>query len=197
MEVVIFGKHVDVTPGLRTATEEKLKRLERFASDVRRIEVDYGAINNPRVADSQTCEILVHVTGHLVKGHAAAPEQHAALDLALDKVEHQLRKLHSRRTRKRNVRRNGTAPPDEGDALDAMLATAFAGESDDGGDGDDGTVIVKSKTFGLKPMEPEEAALQMDLLGHDFFLFTNAGNGRASVLYRRRDGNLGLIETTG
>jgi ribosome hibernation promoting factor len=129
-----------------------------------------------------------------VKGHASAPDHHAALDLALDKVDHQLRKLHDRRTRKRNVRRNGAAPADNGDALDGMLAGALADETDGG---DDGETIVKSKSFPLKPMEPEEAALQMNLLGHDFFLFTNAGNGRASVLYRRRDGNLGLIETTG
>ena len=65
-------------------------------------------------------------------------------------------------------------------------------------DGDDGPrVVVKTKQFNVKPMDVEEAALQMDLLGHDFFLFTNADSGRASVLYRRRDGQLGLIEATG
>ena len=72
-------------------------------------------------------------------------------------------------------------------------------EGDEEDDDDAGIVnrIVKTKRLTMKPMGPEEAALQMDLLGHDFFLFTNAENGHASVLYRRRDGNLGLIETTG
>jgi putative sigma-54 modulation protein len=190
MESVVFGKHVDVTPRLRAVTEEKLERLQKFANDVRRVDVDYSTINNPRVPDAHTCEILVHLKGHLVKGHAAASDHHAAFDLALDKVEHQMRRLHDRRTSKRSVRRGAN----NGSAAGELAL----GESEtDEGEVADSLAIVKSKRFVVKPMTVEEAALQMELLGHDFFLFTNADDGRAAVVYRRRDGRLGLIEAGG
>lgn len=209
MDIVVFGKHVDVSASLRTFAEEKVAKIGKYAQDTRRIEVDFSEIPNPRVADSQTCEILVHLKGHLVKGRAAAVDHHAALDLALDKVEHQLRRLHERRTQKPNSRRDGGrraarngganggaasrgAADEEGDVLaDVLEETARPGRR--GGNGG-APVIVKTKRFAVKPMDPEEAALQMDLLGHDFFLFTVAGNGRAAVIYRRRDGDYGLIE---
>jgi putative sigma-54 modulation protein len=202
MEVVVFGKHVDVSPALRSFTEEKVARIGKYAHDVRRIEVDFSEIPNPRVPDGRTCEILVHLNRHLVKSRAAAADHHAALDLALDKVEHQLRKLHDRRTQKPNSRRDGgrraaarngsgAKAGEEGD-LAALLEAAGGAPSPDGARRE--PVIVKTKRFTVKPMDPEEAALQMDLLGHDFFLFTSSENGRAAVIYRRGDGDYGLIE---
>lgn len=181
-DVVVFGKHVDVSADLRTHTVEKLRRLDKFAGDVRRIDVDFSEHATRRAADSHRCEILVHVNRHLVKGQAAAVDHRSALDLALDKVEQQLRRLHDRRTRKAprkgRASANGSAAPEE------------EGE-------DHGPAIVKAKHFEVKPMAPDEAALQMELLGHDFYVFTSTETGRAAVLYRRRDGNLGLIETLG
>jgi putative sigma-54 modulation protein len=197
--VVVFGKQFDVTPELRAFAEEKVRRVERFAADVRRVEIDFSETRNPRVALPCTCEILVHLTGHLVKAHASAGEPHAALDAALEKVERQLRRLHERRTSRRDSRRdggpgraraNGASP--EPTAEPEVPDTA-AGPADAGAE----PVIVKSKQFAVKPMVPQEAALQMELLGHDFFLFTNAENSRAAVVYRRLDGNLGLIEAAG
>ena len=91
------GKHVEVDPALRAVTLEKVERIGKFANDVRRIDVDYGLHQTRRAGDSCTCEILVHLTHHLVKGTAAAVEHAMALDLALDKVEHQMRRLHERR----------------------------------------------------------------------------------------------------
>ena len=184
MDVVVFGKHVEVSPPLRAHTLEKLDRLTKYASDVRRIEVDYDEHPTRRAADSCTCEILVHLNKHLVKGHASSSDQLAALDMALDKVEHQMRRLHERRVQRRNGHRGAArANGAEGPAPDA--------------EGDDELEVVKIKQFTVKPMDTEEAGLQMDLLGHDFFLFTNVETGRAAVLYRRRDGKLGLIEAAG
>jgi putative sigma-54 modulation protein len=188
MDVVVFGKHVEVDPELRALTEEKLSRISKFASDVRRIDVDYAEHHTRKAGDSHTCEILVHVNHHLVKGTAAATEHEVALDLALDKVERQMRRLHERRVSRRNGSRaraaasvNEVVAPDESEA-----------------DGEDtGPTIVKTKEFAVKPMTAEEAALQMELLGHDFFLFSSTESGRAAVIYRRRDGALGLIEVTG
>jgi putative sigma-54 modulation protein len=185
MDVVVFGKHAEVSPDLRTYTLEKVQRIERFANDVRRVEVDFDVLATRRADDSHTCEILVHLNKHLVKGQGSSSEHRVALDLALDKVERQMRRLHERRV----DRRNGTRAA-RGDG-----AAAAAPEPD--GDEVDAGPVVKTKRIEVKPMDVEEAALQMELLGHDFFLFTVAETGRAAVLYRRRDGNLGLIEAAG
>jgi putative sigma-54 modulation protein len=194
VDVVVFGKHVEIEPALRAVTLEKLERIGKFANDTRRIDVDYGMHQTRRAGDSCTCEILVHLTHHLVKGTASAAEHVMALDLALEKVEHQMRRLHERRVRRGNRSRG----------RDARGATDGTDGADDGVDGLDGLdgdgggpAIVKSKRFAVKPMHPEEAALQMELLGHDFFLFRNTESDNAAVLYRRRDGALGLIEVTG
>ena len=192
MDVIVFGKHVEVDPALRAMTLEKLQRLSKFAIDVRRIDVDYGLHQTRRAGDSCTCEILVHLKHHLVKGTAATTEHTMALDLALEKVEHQMRRLHERRVRRGNRARGR-------DAGEASTNGRGELDEDDDVDENDGTApaIVKTKQFTVKPMNPEEAALQMELLGHDFFLFRNTESDNAAVLYRRRDGALGLIEVTG
>ena len=201
MDVVIVGKHVEVDPALRSVTAEKLDRIGKYAHDVRRVDVDYGMHQTRRAGDSCTCEILVHLTQHLVKGTASAAEHVMALDLALDKVEHQMRRLHERRVRRgnrargREVRVDGSANAHVG-ADDLGDLDEFVGLDDTDADYN-GPTIVKTKQFAVKPMNPEEAALQMELLGHDFFLFRNTESDAAAVLYRRRDGALGLIEVAG
>jgi putative sigma-54 modulation protein len=185
MDVVIVGKHTEVDAALRTLTQEKLHRIEKYAADVRRIDVDYAEHATRRAGDSHTCEILVHVNHHLVKGTASAVDHPVALDVALDKVERQMRRLHERRIDRRtgakgNASRAAEAVVEEEPVEPHAVPT-----------------IVKTKQFEVKPMDPEEAALQMELLGHDFFVFRSTENGRAAVLYRRRDGALGLIEVSG
>jgi putative sigma-54 modulation protein len=197
VDVVVVGKHVEVDAALRAVTQEKLQRITKFANDVRRVDVDYAEHPTRRAGDSCTCEILVHLKQHLVKGSAAAAEHLQALDVALDKVEQQMRRLHERR-----VRRRGRAAPRAGEGATngqsvAPSAAQNAPASADGDEMEPGPPIVKNKQFAVKPMPPEEAALQMDLLGHDFFLFRNSESDNAAVLYRRRDGALGLIEVSG
>ncbi len=203
MDVVVNGQHVQVDAALRAVTLEKIDRITKFASDVRRVDVDYGRHQTRRAGDSCTCEILVHLKNHLVKGTAAAVEHVMALDLALEKVEHQMRRLHERRVQRgsrarlKRVRVDGSAADVDADAdAESVAADGIAGI--DGIDGvDAGPLIVKTKQFAVKPMQAEEAALQMELLGHDFFLFRNVESNNAAALYRRRDGALGLIEVTG
>jgi putative sigma-54 modulation protein len=188
MDVVVVGKHTEVDSSLRALTVEKVQRLTKFASDARRVDVDYEQRPTRRAEDSHACEILVHVRQHLVKGSAAGTEHVIALERALDKVEEQMRRLHGRRV----GRRNGSRARSESAAAAAAastIATAAEPESAE-------RVVVKSKQFDVKPMDVEEAVLQMELLGHDFFLFTLADTGRCAVVYRRRDGNLGLIEAS-
>jgi putative sigma-54 modulation protein len=192
MDIVVRGKNVDVSPRLRKLARDKLNKISRFTHDAGRVEVDFSELRNRRVADNQVCEVIVHLKRNFVKAHATASEPATALDLVIDKIEHQVARIKEKRvTRSHAGRRNRVAP-----GVDAGLAYDGASDADDE---EERLVdrIVKTKQFTMKPMVPEEAALQMDLLGHDFFLFTNSENGHAAVIYRRRDGNLGLIETIG
>jgi putative sigma-54 modulation protein len=199
MDVVVVGKHTEIDTALRALTVERVQRITKFANDVRRVDVDYEQLPTRRAEDSHACEILVHVRQHLVKGTAAATEHVIALERALDKVEEQMRRLHERRVGRRNGTRargaRGAAAPAETATI--VDAGDFGADGDGRGASADARVVVKSKQFDVKPMGVEEASLQMDLLGHDFFLFTLADSGRAAVIYRRRDGQLGLIEASG
>lgn len=187
MDVVIRGKNVKVSKSLRTAAEEHLAKLDRYANGFARAEVDFSEERNPRIPDSQKCEVLVHVKGHLLKAHASAPEPFAALYAVCDKVEHQVKRLKDKRVARTHPKRVRTQrielPPLDEEDEDAQEPKTAR--------------IVKTKEFTIKPMTAEEAVLQMDLLGHDFFLFTSSETGRAAVIYRRNDGNFGLIETAG
>jgi putative sigma-54 modulation protein len=198
MDTLVNARHAEISPALRAATVKKVAHLERFASDVRLVEVEFSDMESRRSADAHTCEILIHLKGQLVKGVASAAEQPVALDLAIEKVTHQMRRLHERRSAGRHggphrdavkaaVRSAAEAGTAQLDVADPVLDAV----------GDDDLLIVRTKQFETRPMGTEEAALQMELLGHDFFLFTSSENGRASVVYRRRDGRLGLIEATG
>jgi putative sigma-54 modulation protein len=194
VDVVVVGKHVEIDRALRAVTLEKLERISKYANDVRRVDVDYSEAPTQRAGDSCTCEILVHLKQHLVKGSAAASEFAQALDVALDKVEQQMRRLHERR-----VRRRGRSAPRAGGAVTNGQVSDEAASipATDADEVELGPPIVKNKQFAVKPMPPEEAALQMELLGHDFFLFRNSESDNAALLYRRRDGALGLIEVSG
>jgi putative sigma-54 modulation protein len=192
MDIVVRGKNVDISPRLRKLAREKLNKISRFTHDAGRVEVDFSELRNRRIADNQVCDVIVHLKRNFVKAHAAASEPAAALDLVIDKVEHQVARIKEKRVTRSHAGRRHRGAPD----VDAEMPADTASDSED----DESSLadrIVKTKRFTMKPMGPEEAALQMELLGHDFFLFTNAENGHAAVIYRRRDGNLGLIETSG
>jgi len=186
MEILVRGKNCIVSPELKETAQEKVGKITRFTPDATRVEVDFVEMKNPSIAARQQCEVTVHLKKQLVKAHASAAEPEAALDLVVDKVEHQVSKIKDKRVKRSHPRgrlhHNGLGeviPID--DAFDLQEEARF----------------VKSKQFVTTPMGPDEAAVQMDLLGHDFYLFTNSETGHAAVVYRRNDGHLGLIETPG
>jgi putative sigma-54 modulation protein len=203
MDVVVVGKHTQVDSALRALTVEKVQRVAKFATDVRRVDVDYEQHPTRRADDSHACEILVHVRQQLVKGTAAGAEHVIALERALDKVEEQMRRLHGRRVERRTGSR-GRSARDAAAVAAATNTSAIEPVSSSGAPASNGAagsragepVVVKSKQFDVRPMGVEEAALQMELLGHDFYLFTLAESGCAAVVYRRHDGELGLIEAS-
>ena len=97
MQIVVRGKNVEVPKALQSAAEEKIAKIQRFVHDVSRVEVDFSELRNPRIADKELCEVTVHLKHHFVKARASAPEQEAALDLVIDKVEHQASRIKDKR----------------------------------------------------------------------------------------------------
>jgi putative sigma-54 modulation protein len=194
MDIVVRGKNVDIGKRLRATSEEKISKLARFAHDLTRVEVDFSEVKNPRVAENELCEVTLHLPRHFVKAHAAATEQLAALDLTIDKLEHQLTRLKDKRVAKNHPRRRQLRQPAPLELDGAPALDGSDGEWADGEWSEGEALLLRTKHFEMKPMPPEEAALQLELLGHSFYLFANAESGNPAVIYRRRDGHLGLIE---
>lgn len=200
MDIAIRSRNVEVSDALRNTVEEKVTRLTRYLDGMERADVVFSEERNPRIAEKEVCEVTMHGHGHIVRAKAAASDAFAAVDRVVDKLEHRMEKLKGKLIGRSHPRRHGSvefagrSAPDTEEAEDLGLDDAF----DDGLDGSRviQARIVKTKQFAIKPMTPEEAALQMDLLGHDFFFFTNAETGRAAVVYRRADGDIGLIDAT-
>ena len=181
MEVTIRGRNVEVTDRLRAAAEEKIARLSRHHEGWEHAEVNFFEERNPRISAKEVCEATLRGHGRIIRAKAASTDALGSLDRVVDKLEHQIEKLKSRLISRSHPRRHqlDSTPPDDGDT-----------EPVEGGP----PRIVKTKQFDIKPMTPEEAALQMDVLGHDFYFFTNAESGVAAVVYRRNDGDVGLID---
>jgi putative sigma-54 modulation protein len=192
VDITVLGRNVEVPEALRSCAEEKVRRLTRFL-EMEQAEVRFSEERNPRIHDREVCELTLHGHGHIVRARAAAADPFAAVEKASDKLEHRIEKLKGKLVGRSHPRRSSSV-----DALQRGLPADDA--SDDTDTGSDttgaGLRIVRSKQFAIKPMTPEEAAMQMELLGHDFFLFTNAETARAAVVYRRMDADIGLIEAT-
>jgi ribosome hibernation promoting factor len=191
MDISIQGRNVEVSDLLKATVEEKVTRLGRYLDSMERAEVRFLEERNPRIADKEVCEVTVVGHGHIVRARAAASDTFAAVDRVVDKLEHRLEKLKGRLIGRSHPRRHsGGAPGPE-------AATAVAEEEiEEEGPGEVAPRIIRTVQSDAKPMTPEEAVLEMDLLGHGFFLFTNDETGRAAVVYRRKDGQIGLIDTT-
>lgn len=199
MDVTVSSRNVDLTEALRGAAEEKIGRLDRYLDGMERAEVHFFEERNPRIADKDVCEVTMSGHGHHVRAKVAASDPFAAVDAAVSKLEHQLHKLKTKLVSRSHPRRRPEPPPAAlvgspvGDDLPPLPLEDEPVRSED-----DGAVrIVKSKRFTMKPMTPEEAVLQMELLGHSFYFFSNAETGRCAVVYRRAVGDVGLIDEAG
>jgi len=183
MDVSIRGRNVELSDALRSAAEEKVSRLSRFLDGMDHVEINFYEERNPRISQRDVCEVTFKAHGHLLRAKAAAADPFSAVDGVVAKLEHQIEKLKGKLMGRSHPRRHGSVnsleeqEPDDEDELERGQAR-----------------IVKTKSFPIKPMTPEEAALQMDLLGHDFYFFTNAETEQAAVVYRRDDGDVGLID---
>jgi len=183
VEVTIRGKNVDVTDRLRAAAEEKVGRLSRHHEGWEHAEVQFIEERNPRISAKEVCEATLRGHGRIIRAKAASADSLTSLDKVVDKLEHQIDKLKSRLISRTHPKHHQIDSP----------TIEQVDEPDQAEQGP--PRIVKAKQFDMKPMTPEEAALQMDVLGHDFYLFNNT-DGVAAVVYRRNDGDIGLIEAS-
>jgi len=201
MDITIHTRNVDLNEPLRRAVAAKVDRLGRFLEGMDRAEVRFTEERNPRIADRAVCEVTMHGHGHVVRARAQASEPPVAVDRVVDKLEQQLTKLKGRLVGRSHARHVGhhnnghvdlqpAGPPRQvrPSPEDARLGEPAETEG--------GERIVRTKKFSIKPMTPEDAALHMDLLGHTFYFFTNSETDRAAVVYRRNDGQVGLIDAT-
>jgi putative sigma-54 modulation protein len=187
LDVTVSSRHLDLTESLRQAAEEKIGRLGRFLDGMERAEVHFFEERNPRIADRDVCEVTIEGHGHHVRTKAVAADPFAAVDVAVNKLEHQLHKLKTKLSTRSQPRRRNTMAPAPAPGIDEALLEAD-------GDLDDGPRIVRVKQFAVQPITPDEAVGQMELLDHDFYFFRNADTGRAAVVYRRSSGDVGLID---
>lgn len=199
MEIAIVGRHTEVPERFRRHVEDKLSKVSQLAPRAQRIEVEVTEEKNPRLADvRERVELTVRDKGPVVRAEAAADDRYAALDLASAKLMERLRRARDRRKDHRgnmvappvDVRPYSAEEPAEPEAPAAPLAPGETAESTLG----DSPVLIRQKVHAARPMSIDDALYEMELVGHDFFLFVNAATGRPSAVYNRRGWSYGVIE---
>jgi len=192
VEIVVRGRKTEVPERFREHVESKLAKLGKYDNRMNRIDVEVTHETNPRQAsEAERVEITTRTKGPVIRAEAAAPDRYAALDAAVSRIESRLRRAADRR---RDRRRSGgldevpadlSVLPEVGSPPDDGAASPPAGE--------DGPLIVRDKTHQATPMTLDQALYEMELVGHDFYLFVDAESRRPSVVYRRRGYQYGVI----
>jgi putative sigma-54 modulation protein len=176
MEVSIHGRNLEITPRLQEYVEGKVSRLDRYLPDIGKIRVDLTVENTRSAADSQVAQFTVHSKRTILRAEERSDDIFASIDAVLDKLHRQIERFKGKRQQR--IRSAEVAVTVETEETEEPPA----GE------------IVRVKRFEVWPMNPQEAIEQMELVGHDFFLFFNAEEAAINVVYRRQDGNYGLLQ---
>ncbi|NDJ77183.1 MAG: ribosome-associated translation inhibitor RaiA [Chloroflexi bacterium] len=189
MELKIHARNLDLTPRLQDYIEKKVNKLDRYLPNIQEVRVDMAVEKRKQGEDMSIAQLTVrNERGVILRAEEKRqPDPYAALDLALDKMYRQIRRYKGKRKRKGAGRYAASEAE-----LAAMEPLPLEHEIEE--EAEDKTSIVRRKHVALVPMSEEEAIDQMELLGHDFFLFFNAETAQLGVLYRREDGNYGVLE---
>ncbi len=176
MKITISGRNIELTDGLKAAVEEKLGKLDKYLTDEAKANVTLS-VNK----DRQKIEVTIPVKGHIIRSEQVSNDMYVSIDLVEEVIERQLK-----RYRHKLIERH-----QGGDGGEAFFHQEFLEKDSD----EPETIeIIRSKRFGMKPMYPEDACIQMELLGHNFFMFRNAETEEVNVVYKRRGNTYGLIE---
>ena len=174
MRITITGRNIELTPGIKEAVEEKLSKLEKYFKPDTDVYVTLGVEK-----DRQKIEVTIPTKGHTIRSEQVSNDLYVSIDLVEEAIEKQLLKYRTKIiSKKMNAAANFKA-----EYLDEQI------EEDE-----DEVKIVRTKTYDLKPMYPEDACIQMELLGHDFFVFVNAETDAVNVVYKRKANTYGIIE---
>ncbi len=173
MNYIISGKNIDVTEGLRQAVYDKLGRLEKFFNEDTKAQVTFSVEK-----ERQKIEVTIPMKGHIIRAEQTSDDMYVSIDMVVETIERQVV-----RYKKKIIDQNQDA---------AYFQNAFI--EDDEYDEDDEIQIIRSKRFAVKPMYPEDACVQMELLGHNFYVFRNAETDEVNVVYKRKGNTYGLIE---
>ncbi len=172
MKITISGKNIEITAGLRAAVEDKLSKLEKYFTPDTACLVTLGVEK-----DRQKMEVTIPMKGHIIRAEQQSDDMYVTIDLIVDIIEAQLKKY-----RKKLIDKQQNTDSLRKEFVDEEI------------DSDEEIRIVRTKKFGMKPMFPEDACVQMELLGHNFYVFSNAETGEVNVVYKRKDRSYGLIE---
>ncbi|NMA01924.1 MAG: ribosome-associated translation inhibitor RaiA [Clostridia bacterium] len=176
MKILIKGKNVQVTPALREYVEKRIGKITRYFEG----ELKDATVTLVVEKDMQRVEVSIPLNGYILRGEEETMDMYTSIDNVVDKLERQVRKYKTRMNRKiKNLSIKDLAPETNTVAVKEEV---------------DEPKVVKTKRFAVKPMHVDEAILQMELLGHNFFVFLDANTEEVNVLYKRKDGNYGLIE---
>lgn len=173
MKIIISGKNIEVTSGLRQFVEKKLSKLEKYFKPEVEAHITLSVEKNRQIV-----EVTIPFNGVILRGEEANGDMYVSIDLVADKLERQIRKQKTKLERRK---------------YDDSLRFQDIPDIKEN-EREEETKIVKTKRFAVKPMSEEEAVLEMELLGHNFFVFQNADSNEVNVIYKRKDGNVGLIE---
>jgi len=171
MSIIVRGKNIEITPALKDYVVKRVSKITKYFDSLGEITAILTVEKGRHII-----ELTVPVNGMMLRGEEATMDMYTSIDLVVDKIEKQIEKYKTKISRRL-----------KGSNFKGDLVATTAPEVDE-------LKVVKTKRFPVKPMDIEEATLQMNLINHDFFVFTNAETEEVNVLYRRRDGNYGLIE---
>lgn len=172
MKFVVIGKNIDVTPGLKSAVEDKLGKLEKYFTPETEVHVTLSVQK-----DRQKIEVTIPVKGSIIRSEQVSSDMYVSIDLVEEIIERQLKKYKNKLSDSKHAAANFRQEFLENDYSD-----------------DEEIQIVRTKQFEAKPMYPEDACVEMELLGHDFYVFVNAENNRVNVVYKRKGNTYGLID---
>ncbi len=179
MKLIIKGKHIDVTDSIEDYIKKKMAKLEKYYDQIMDATATISIEKN-----RQIFEVTLQARRAIIRAEEESDNMYTSIDRVVEKLERQIikykEKLYSKTSGEHNRIKEMNIPVDETSKSDAL--------------NDDDVRIVKTKRFVIKPMSPEEASLQMELLGHNFYVFNNEATDQFNVIYKRKDGNYGLIE---
>jgi ribosome hibernation promoting factor len=179
MQFQVRGRNLEVSDAIRNYAEAKLGKLERQLKDPR-VELELAVERNPSIAANHVAEATIWTKGPVLRAREASSDMRASIDQLVDKLERQVTRYKRKGRDRRRKAARASGPSSD---VTPMVA-----------DEEVEPLIVKTKQFRVNPLTPEEAVEQLELVGHDFFVFRNADSGELNVVYRRRDGDYGLIE---